>query len=284
MSDKDEKEKTKRSLSRRDFIKNAGAVVGGTAIGSAFLLSACGQDKETTKTVTNTLPGSTVTTTVPGSTITNTQTVTTTVTEHPTIPPAIINQGAWKPDAKYMIVQDSTTCVACRRCELACTEYNLGKSSPSLSNIKVSRNINFGPGGMNSISMSNSHGVLGDGRIVAETCLQCPHPVPCVTACPQGAIEITGDWNTRVINEEKCIGCGICTRACPWGMVSLDYETQKARKCDLCGGDPECVRVCPTGSLKLMTWSNRTHQTPPVASIPEFVASYTEKGCNTCHG
>ena len=47
-----------------------------------------------------------------------------------------------------LVVADPTRCVACRRCELACTDYNDGKSSPEISRIKVRRNLNFGPSGL----------------------------------------------------------------------------------------------------------------------------------------
>jgi len=80
----EEKLKEPRKLSRREFLKDAGIVVGGTAVGSAFFLSACGQEIEVTKTVTTTAPGTTntVTTTAPGGTTTQTQTQTQTITKY----------------------------------------------------------------------------------------------------------------------------------------------------------------------------------------------------------
>lgn len=58
------------TLSRRDFLKDAGIMVGTTAVGSAFFLSACGKETEITKTITTTVPGSTITTTIPGASTT----------------------------------------------------------------------------------------------------------------------------------------------------------------------------------------------------------------------
>jgi Fe-S-cluster-containing dehydrogenase component len=52
------------------------------------------------------------------------------------------------PNATMMIVHDPTRCVGCRRCEIACTEYNEGKTQPALSRIKIARNYNFGPRGV----------------------------------------------------------------------------------------------------------------------------------------
>jgi len=70
----EETKKTPRTISRREFLRDASIVVGGTAVSSAFFLSACGEEIEVTKTVTTTAPGSTstVTTTAPGSTVTKT--------------------------------------------------------------------------------------------------------------------------------------------------------------------------------------------------------------------
>jgi carbon-monoxide dehydrogenase small subunit len=79
MSEEKEIKKDRAGITRRKFLKDAGIVVGGTAIGSAFFLSACGEKVEVTKTVTTTAPGATITTTVPGTpggTATETKTVT----------------------------------------------------------------------------------------------------------------------------------------------------------------------------------------------------------------
>jgi Fe-S-cluster-containing dehydrogenase component len=71
-----------------------------------------------------------------------------------------------------LVVADPTRCVGCRRCELACTDYNDGKSSSSLSRIKVSRNQNFGPSGL--YTGQRSHGDWGTGLIIQDFCKQCP--------------------------------------------------------------------------------------------------------------
>jgi len=51
----------------------------------------------------------------------------------------------------------------------------------------------------------------------------------------------------RVIDEEKCIGCRRCVEACPFSESMIVYNPEKnvCEKCDLCGGDPECVKQCP---------------------------------------
>lgn len=92
--------------------------------------------------------------------------------------------------AQGLVTGDPTKCVACRRCELACTDCNDGKSSPATSRIKVRRNIHFCPAGL--YTGERTHGDWGAGLIVQDFCKQCPHPVPCADACPNGAIEVRG--------------------------------------------------------------------------------------------
>jgi len=51
--------------------------------------------------------------------------------------------------------------------------------------------------------------------------------------------------------EDVCVGCKVCTIACPFGTVNYNAVTGKVIKCDLCGGDPECAKACPTAAI---TW------------------------------
>lgn len=116
--------------------------------------------------------------------------------------------------AAGMIVGDPTLCVCCQRCELACTEFNDGKADPKLARIKISRNAMFGPeGGLE----NTTKGIYGSGSLVIQdTCKQCPHPVPCATACPQNAIIAQKGTGTRMVLKDRCVGCRLCQKACPW--------------------------------------------------------------------
>ena len=188
------------------------------------------------------------------------------------------------PDAKMMVVHDPSRCVGCRRCEVACSLYHDDKISVAISRVKLSRNYNFGPEGPK-VGYSQGEGIFGNHRLIADTCLQCPHPVPCMTACPQQAIGVDPVTNARVIDSKKCIGCGICTKACPWAMPSLDKETNKATKCDLCGGNPQCVAICPSGALSYVPWVDKTKDMPARQAVPAYVqpGPGVEATCDDCH-
>jgi len=183
--------------------------------------------------------------------------------------------------AKGVIIADPTKCVACRRCELACTEFNDGKAKPSMARIKVARNMNFGPKG--AYAGQNGEGNWGKGLIVQDLCKQCPHPVPCADACPNDAIVAIPPINARVVDAKKCVGCRMCQNACPWEMMSFDTDTSKATKCTLCNGKPKCVEACPAEALTYTSWRDLTDKVPvrisPVAMIPAEKATM----CYECH-
>ncbi len=87
-------------------------------------------------------------------------------------------------------------------------------------------------------------GVFNSVRV----CQQCENPV-CEKVCPVNAIKINEDKGIVEINEDKCIGCGICVEECPYDAIWMNKEMKLAYKCDLCGGDPLCVKYCPANAL-----------------------------------
>lgn len=89
-------------------------------------------------------------------------------------------------------------------------------------------------------------------------CQQCVD-APCLEACPEEAISRDAKTNAVVVDHKLCIQCGSCVSACVIGLdavsseqklaIRLDKDTQFPLKCDLCGGDPQCVKFCPTEAL-----------------------------------
>jgi len=80
--------------------------------------------------------------------------------------------------------------------------------------------------------------------------LACRHckDAPCIIACPVGAISKSNDGKVYV-NKDKCIGCGACVEACPFGAMFMDPDENYAINCILCG---ECVDRCPNNALTIV--------------------------------
>lgn len=140
----------------------------------------------------------------------------------------LLAQSATKPliimeQAQGIVVADPATCVGCGRCELACTEFNDGKAAPTLSRIKVDRNANFGPDAL--LAWREGRGLWGSGLVVQDLCKQCPHPVPCADICPENAIIVAPSTGARMVDVNRCTGCKICLKACPWEMISFDPDS-----------------------------------------------------------
>ena len=188
-------------------------------------------------------------------------------------------------NAEGLIVADSTRCVGCKRCELVCTEFNDGKAQPSLARVKVSRNYNFGPRGQQLGVGRDTAGEFGNFRVIQDTCKQCPHPVPCATACPNAAIVRDPKTGARMVDVKRCTGCRFCQRACPWEMMTFDEATSKASKCHLCNGAPECAANCSTGALKYVAWRDLSRAVPVRQAIMPavFTANPKSAGCSACH-
>lgn len=130
----------------------------------------------------------------------------------------------------------SLICSGCRTCEIICTLGHEGVINPLLSRNTVHTDIQAG---------DITH---------AYYCQQCDDP-KCLKACPTGALHVDPDTGARVIDQDVCIGCQSCLNACPATPSRVRYclDTNTCFKCDLCGGDPQCVKFCPTGALTA-TW------------------------------
>ena len=171
-----------------------------------------------------------------------------------------------EPGKRYGFFTDTTLCIGCKACEVACKEWNqlpadsLELSGMSYDNTKALsattwRHVAF----IEQIPQRNGGGTsAGDETarwlMMSDVCKHCAN-APCLDACPTGAIFRT-EFDTVVVQQDICNGCGYCVPACPFGVVELDEEDGKAHKCTLCydrlkgGLEPACAKVCPTESIQ----------------------------------
>ena len=75
----------------------------------------------------------------------------------------------------------------------------------------------------------------------------------CRDVCPVHAIHPSEKTGARVVDDELCIGCGMCTQACPWNMPRISSKTDKSTKCISCG---RCADQCPNGAIQFVDWED----------------------------
>ncbi|WP_448204888.1 4Fe-4S dicluster domain-containing protein [Azospirillum sp. sgz302134] len=171
-----------------------------------------------------------------------------------------------EPGKSYGFFTDTTLCIGCKACEVACKEWNAlpaddmrltGTSYDNTGRLsantwrhvafveKISRNGNRAT----EMPPFQSHWLM-----MSDVCKHC-HNAPCLEACPTGAIFRT-EFDTVVVQQDICNGCGYCVPACPFGVVDLSPDDGKAHKCTLCydrlkgGLEPACAKSCPTDSIR----------------------------------
>lgn len=148
--------------------------------------------------------------------------------------------------AHKMIVTDRGRCSGCQRCEMSCSLRNDGWSSQQTSRVQVWRNYQYGHG------MDTNDGVFKNCEFTVENCKQCSD-AQCVKYCPVHAIGPDKDTGARVVDETKCIGCGMCHQACPWNMPQVSNITGVSTKCISCG---RCAEQCPNGAIMFIDWQD----------------------------
>ena len=151
----------------------------------------------------------------------------------------------------FLLVANRAKCTGCQRCEVNCTLANDGDAHPYLARIRVRQNVNFGDQGPTD-DYKHGDGFFGLWGFKPDTCKQCADPA-CVNICPMKAISADPVTGARVIDQEKCVGCGACVNACPWHMPRVDVEKHKSTKCISCGA---CVAGCPTSALRMIPWED----------------------------
>jgi phenylglyoxylate dehydrogenase beta subunit len=123
-------------------------------------------------------------------------------------------------------------CNGCNECVTACAQAKTGTKEAAHSRIKVVPDETGGTWGL-------------------ALCRQCGTP-RCVMVCPSGALEKDADTGVIEWDEKKCVSCGLCTLGCIYAGITYNPLSRSVMKCDLCGGDPACVKACEPGALEFL--------------------------------
>jgi len=162
-------------------------------------------------------------------------------------------------DKKLGLVVDLDICVGCHACAVACKQWNsVGMIAP------LTDTDPYGPAPFG-VWLNRVHAYeiqdSGQGRTVyfPRSCLHCKNAA-CVAVCPTGASYKRAEDGIVLIDEQLCIGCKLCSWACPYGAREYDYDAGVMKKCTLCFDRiydqaldaserrPACVAACPTSA------------------------------------
>jgi formate dehydrogenase iron-sulfur subunit len=159
---------------------------------------------------------------------------------------------------------DTTVCIGCKACEVACKEWNqLPAANGGLNTLSGDsydntrrldgihwRHVKF----VEQFSEDRSN---GRWLLMSDVCKHCVQAA-CLEVCPTGAI-IRTEFDTVVIQSDACNGCRYCITACPFGVIDINPAAGTAQKCTLCydrlqvGMEPACSKACPTDSIQFGT-------------------------------
>ncbi len=184
---------------------------------------------------------------------------------------AAADAGHEDPPPRMGFFTDTSICIGCKACEVACKEWNdvpedglnwLGDSFDNTGGLSADswRHVAFieqrVPVGGHEANFQRD-GDAGEGfrwLMASDVCKHCTHAA-CLDVCPTGSLFRT-EFGTVVVQADICNGCGYCVPACPYGVLNKREDDGRIFKCTLCydrlgnGQEPACAKACPTDSIQ----------------------------------
>jgi formate dehydrogenase iron-sulfur subunit len=180
---------------------------------------------------------------------------------------------------------DTSVCIGCKACEVACKEWNqIPMSIKGFSGKSYDNTLDLGANTWRHVAFVEQQvpdGVEDGASLVeaaaraaameagvqtyqegegirwlmaSDVCKHCTRAA-CLEVCPTGALFRT-EFGTVVVQEDVCNGCGYCVPACPFGVLDRRKEDGRVWKCTLCydrlkdDKEPACAQACPTNSIQ----------------------------------
>ncbi|MER6850477.1 4Fe-4S dicluster domain-containing protein [Streptomyces flaveolus] len=198
--------------------------------------------------------------------------------------------GHRDPPPRVGFFTDTSVCIGCKACEVACKEWNaVPEDGLLLTGMSYDNTQGLGADTWRHVAFIEQRGPFGgrepgaghedvdvfaaargldappsspgpDGRtelrwlMASDVCKHCTHAA-CLDVCPTGSLFRT-EFGTVVVQEDICNGCGYCVPACPYGVIDQREGDGRAWKCTLCydrlgvGMEPACAKACPTDSIQ----------------------------------
>ncbi|TDT80153.1 MULTISPECIES: 4Fe-4S dicluster domain-containing protein [Micrococcaceae] len=167
-------------------------------------------------------------------------------------------------EARKGFFTDTSLCIGCKACEVACKEWNslpaerplqlTGESFDNTSRLSADtwRHVAFIEKKVPAPAAGGTEGIKW--LMSSDVCKHCTNAA-CLDVCPTGALFRT-EHGTVVVQQDICNGCGYCVSACPYGVIDQRPDDGRAFKCTMCydrlgvGEEPACAKACPTQSIQ----------------------------------
>ncbi|MET7912796.1 4Fe-4S dicluster domain-containing protein [Streptomyces avermitilis] len=188
--------------------------------------------------------------------------------------------GHPEPPQRVGFFTDTSVCIGCKACEVACKEWNaIPEDGMQLSGMSYDNTQGLGASTWRHVAFIEQKVPAPEGRtelplleqtlaaaeptqapgdmrwlMSSDVCKHCTHAA-CLDVCPTGSLFRT-EFGTVVVQEDICNGCGYCVPACPYGVIEQRPHDGRAFKCTMCydrlgaGQEPACAKACPTQSIQ----------------------------------